>query len=309
MDWKWMIIFVMTVVAFVMGMRYRRLRKEVDQFAAEMEQSLDAVIAGHAEVEVLEDSLFAKLQEKLLRTNHIFALREQKNKKEREQLQSLISDISHQSRIPIANQRIYLDLLAEEVQSEEGMQALRSLEHQTERLQFLMESMIKLSRMESGMLQIKKMPQDLMETIRKAVAENVVAAAKKKQQISVDGPAQLATMHDARWTMEAIGNVLENAVKYTDEGGRINVTVRRQEMFTVIEITDNGRGIAPERQAQIFGRFYREPEVHEQPGIGIGLYLTRKIIEAQDGYVDVVSQPDEGATFRLHLQNANVTEL
>ena len=285
-----MIIFVMTVVAFVMGRRYRRLRREVDQFAAEMEQSLDAVIAGHAEAEVLEDSLFAKLREKLLCTNHIFALREQKNKKEREQLQSLISDISHQSRIPIANQRIYLDLLAEEVQSEEGMQALRSLGHQTERLQFLMESMIKLSRMESGMIQIKKMSQDLMETIRKAVAENVVAAAKKMQQISVDGPAQLATMHDARWTMEAIGNVLENAVKYTDEGGRINVTVRRQE-------------------AQIFGRFYREPEVHEQPGIGIGLYLTRKIIEAQDGYVDVVSQPGEGATFRLHLQNANVTEL
>lgn len=309
MDWKWMIIFVMTVVAFVMGMRYRRLRREVDQFAAEMEQSLDAVIAGHAEAEVLEDSLFAKLQEKLLCTNHIFALCEQKNKKEREQLQSLISDISHQSRIPIANQRIYLELLAEEVQSEAGMQALRSLEHQTERLQFLMESMIKLSRMESGMIQIKKMSQDLMETIRKAVAENVVAAAKKMQQISVDGPAQLATMHDARWTMEAIGNVLENAVKYTDEGGRINVTVRRQEMFTVIEITDNGRGIAPERQAQIFGRFYREPEVHEQPGIGIGLYLTRKIIEAQDGYVDVVSQPCEGATFRLHLQNANITEL
>lgn len=309
MDWKLTVALVMAVVALFMGMRYRKLRKDVDKFAGQMEQSFDAIVEGESEAEVLEDSLFAKLQEKLLRTNHIFALREQKNKKEREQLQSLISDISHQSRIPIANQRIYLDLLAEEVQSEEGMQALRSLEHQTERLQFLMESMIKLSRMESGMIQIKKMSQDLMETIRKAVAENVVAAAKKKQRISVDGPAQLAIMHDARWTMEAIGNVLENAVKYTDEGGRINVTVRRLEMFTVIEITDNGRGIAPERQAQIFGRFYREPEVHERPGIGIGLYLTRKIMEAQDGYVDVVSKPGVGATFRLHLQNANVTEM
>lgn len=304
-----MIVLVMAAVAFYMGVRYRRLRRDVDQFATQMEQSLDAVIAGNVEDEVLEDSLFAKLQEKLLRTNHIFALREQKNKKEREQLQSLISDISHQSRIPIANQRIYLDLLAEEVQSEAGRQALGSLEHQTERLQFLMESMIKLSRMESGIIQITKTPQDLMETIRKAVAENVVAAAKKTQQISVDGPAQLTLMHDARWTMEAIGNVLENAVKYTGAGGRIQVTVRRQEMFTVIAIADNGRGIAPERQAQIFGRFYREPEVHELPGIGIGLYLTRKIIEAQDGYVDVVSQPGEGATFRIHLQNANITEL
>lgn len=309
MDWKLTVALVMAVVALFMGMRYRKLRKDVDKFAGQMEQSFDAIVEGESEAEVLDDSLFAKLQEKLLRTNHIFALREQKNEKEREQLQSLISDIAHQSRIPLANQKIYLDLLAEEVQSEEGMQALRSLEHQTERLQFLMESMIKLSRMESGMIQIKKMSQDLMETIRKAVAENVVAAAKKKQRISVDGPAQLAIMHDARWTMEAIGNVLENAVKYTDEGGRINVTVRRLEMFTVIEITDNGRGIAPERQAQIFGRFYREPEVHERPGIGIGLYLTRKIMEAQDGYVDVVSKPGVGATFRLHLQNANVTEM
>ena len=309
MDWKWMIIFVMTVVAFVMGMRYRRLRREVDQFAAEMEQSLDAVIAGHAEAEVLEDSLFAKLQEKLLRTNHIFALREQKNEKEREQLQSLISDIAHQSRIPLANQKIYLDLLAEEVHSEEGMQALDSLAHQTGRLQFLMESMIKLSRMESGIIQIRKKPQDLMETIRKAVAGIVVEASKKNQQLSVDGPTQLIVMHDAKWTTEAIGNVLENAVKYTGEDGQIRVTVRRQEIFTVVEVTDTGRGIAAERQAQIFGRFYREPEVHDRPGIGIGLYLTRKIMEAQDGYVDVVSKPGVGATFRLHLQNANVTEM
>ena len=245
----------------------------------------------------------------MLRTNHIFALREQKNEKEREQLQSLISDIAHQSRIPLANQKIYLDLLAEEAHSEEGMQALDSLAHQTGRLQFLMESMIKLSRMESGIIQIRKKPQDLMETIRKAVAGIVVEASKKNQQLSVDGPTQLTVMHDAKWTTEAIGNVLENAVKYTDEDGQIRVTVRRQEIFTVVEVTDTGRGIAAERQAQIFGRFYREPEVHERPGIGIGLYLTRKIMEAQDGYVDVVSKPGVGATFRLHLQNANVTEM
>lgn len=148
-----------------------------------------------------------------------------------------------------------------------------------------------------------------METIRKAVAGIVVEASKKNQQLSVDGPAQLTVMHDAKWTTEAIGNVLENAVKYTDEDGQIRVTVRRQEIFTVVEVTDTGRGIAAERQAQIFGRFYREPEVHERPGIGIGLYLTRKIMEAQDGYVDVVSKPGVGATFRLHLQNANVTEM
>ena len=249
MDWKLTVALVMVVVALFMGMRYRKLRKDVDKFAGQMEQSLDAIVEGESEAEVLEDSLFAKLQEKLLRTNHIFALREQKNEKEREQLQSLISDIAHQSRIPLANQKIYLDLLAEEVHSEEGMQALDSLAHQTGRLQFLMESMIKLSRMESGIIQIRKKPQDLMETIRKAVAGIVVEASKKNQQLSVDGPTQLTVMHDAQWTTEAIGNVLENAVKYTGEDGQIRVTVRRQEIFTVVEVTDTGRGIAAERQA------------------------------------------------------------
>ena len=220
MDWKLTVALVMAVVALFMGMRYRKLRKDVDKFAGQMEQSFDAIVEGESEAEVLEDSLFAKLQEKLLRTNHIFALREQKNEKEREQLQSLISDIAHQSRIPLANQKIYLDLLAEEAHSEEGMQALDSLAHQTGRLQFLMESMIKLSRMESGIIQIRKKPQDLMETIRKAVAGIVVEASKKNQQLSVDGPTQLTVMHDAKWTTEAIGNVLENAVKYTDEDGQ-----------------------------------------------------------------------------------------
>ena len=104
MDWKLTVALVMAVVALFMGMRYRKLRKDVDKFAGQMEQSLDAIVEGESEAEVLEDSLFAKLQEKLLRTNHIFALREQKNEKEREQLQSLISDIAHQSRIPLANQ-------------------------------------------------------------------------------------------------------------------------------------------------------------------------------------------------------------
>ena len=85
MDWKLTVALVMAVVALFMGMRYRKLRKDVDKFAGQMEQSFDAIVEGESEAEVLDDSLFAKLQEKLLRTNHIFALREQKNEKEREQ--------------------------------------------------------------------------------------------------------------------------------------------------------------------------------------------------------------------------------
>ena len=83
----------------------------------------------------------------------------------------------------------------------------------------------------------------------------------------------------------------------------MNIIVKQMEIFTVIEISDTGKGIPLNRQAQIFRRFYREPEVHDSEGIGVGLYLARKIIELQEGYIDVVSAPGKGACFRLHLQN------
>lgn len=109
--------------------------------------------------------------------------------------------------------------------------------------------------------------------------------------------------HDKKWTEEAIFNVLDNAVKYTRSGGKICVKVTRQEIFTKISVQDNGKGILPERQAEIFTRFYREPEVHEQSGVGIGLYLTRKILELQNGYIEVHSDLGKGADFCIYLPN------
>lgn len=109
--------------------------------------------------------------------------------------------------------------------------------------------------------------------------------------------------HDGKWTEEAVFNVLDNAVKYTETFGRIHVKVARQEIFTRISISDTGKGIPPERQAEVFTRFYREPEVHEESGVGIGLYLTRKILEMQGGYIEVKSQVEKGSEFCLYLPN------
>ena len=109
--------------------------------------------------------------------------------------------------------------------------------------------------------------------------------------------------HDRKWTEEAIFNVLDNAVKYTDPKGSIEIQVIPQEIFTKISIRDNGKGILPERQAEIFTRFYREPEVHDNHGVGIGLYLTRKILELQNGYIEVRSEAGKGSEFCLYLPN------
>ena len=128
-------------------------------------------------------------------------------------------------------------------------------------------------------------------------------AEAKNNQIRVDCDENLAVSHDRKWTGEALFNILDNGVKYTGEGGKIDISVCRQEIFTKISITDNGKGIAPERQGRIFQRFYREPEIHDSEGIGIGLYLAREIITLQNGYIEVKSEAGCGSTFCVYLPN------
>jgi signal transduction histidine kinase len=161
-----------------------------------------------------------------------------------------------------------------------------------------------MSRLETGVIQIRKETADLIQTLGCAVAAVVPAASKKNIVLSVereDGEGALELPHDKKWTEEAIYNLLDNAVKYTTQGGRVTVRVQRREIFTEIHVRDTGKGIAPERHAQIFTRFYREPEVCGQEGLGIGLYLARQIAAGQGGFLRVRSAPGRGSVFSLYL--------
>ena len=106
---------------------------------------------------------------------------------------------------------------------------------------------------------------------------------------------------DAKWTEEAVCNLLDNAVKYTPAGGRVTVSSRDFEMFSVIRVEDTGPGIAEEEQARVFSRFYRSPSVRDREGVGLGLCLTRQIAEGQGGYVKLDSAPGRGSRFSLYL--------
>ena len=119
--------------------------------------------------------------------------------------------------------------------------------------------------------------------------------------LSVDCPEDLTVSHDSKWTSEALFNLLDNAVKYTPAGGKIAVSVVLWEMYVEIKVTDTGKGISESNQAAIFQRFYREEEVHEQQGVGIGLYLAREIVTRQGGYIKVVSEPGKGSEFSIML--------
>ncbi|MDE7038763.1 MAG: HAMP domain-containing histidine kinase [Lachnospiraceae bacterium] len=286
--------------------RVRRLKQEVYRFTEQVEQGLDHIISGEGFPENEEsgkDSLWGRCSEKLWRICHIWTKREEADAREKLLMKELISDISHQTRTPIANMRLYLEFLQEEEVSEKGREFLSLLEGQTRKLEFLLGSMVKMSRLEAGIIHIRQEQTGLFDTIAGAAGEIVPAASNRQIALTVDCSEDLQVKHDRKWTEEAVFNVLDNAVKYTEPGGSIHVVVRRQEVFTRISIRDTGKGIARERQAEIFSRFYREPEVHDGEGAGIGLYLSRKILELQGGYIEVRSEAGEGAEFSLYLPN------
>lgn len=307
MDWMMIVSLLLTAgIIMIAGWRIYQLKKEVWQFAARTEQALDDMLSGRGyceEAEEVKDTLWGKCGEKFSQACRIWQKKEAAALEEKRQIKGLISDISHQTRTPIANMKLYLEFLQEEELSEKGVEFLRSLERQTDKLDFLLQSMVKMSRLETGIIQIKGESGNLYETLTEAVAQIVPAAEEKWISLSVDCKEMYALKHDRKWTEEAIFNVLDNAVKYTEPSGSIQVKVIRQEIFTKLSISDNGKGIRPERQAEIFTRFYREPEVHEKSGVGIGLYLTRKILELQGGYIEVRSQPGKGSEFCLYLPN------
>ena len=141
----------------------------------------------------------------------------------------------------------------------------------------------------------------LFDTVAQAMSGIVYAAEKKEIAVSVDCPEDLAVSHDSKWTSEALFNLLDNAVKYTPAGGKIAVSVVLWEMYVEIKVVDTGKGISESNQAAIFRRFYREEEVHEQQGVGIGLYLAREIVTRQGGYIKVVSEPGKGSEFSIML--------
>lgn len=292
--------------AGALAVKLWRTKRDIYGFAQRLEESLDALIEGktpEAEGEE-EDSLTGKIQEKLLRVQDIWEGKERESRESKRQIKELISDISHQTRTPIANQKIYLEILRQQELSQEAQGFLDKLERQTDKLDFLFQSLVKLSRLEAGIIQIRRRKEDLVETLQDAVSAVVPKAAAKEIDLTVHAQGPLLLAHDPKWTEEAIYNLLDNAVKYTPKGGQVEVSLKRSEMFSQVCVRDTGKGIPLERQAQIFTRFYREPEVHDQEGIGIGLYLTRQIAELQGGYVEVRSQPGAGASFRLYLPNA-----
>lgn len=249
-----------------------------------------------------EDTLTARLQHQLLKLRNILTAQNQMLAQEKEHIKTLISDISHQIKTPVAAANTFAQLLSDTgLSDEERNEYISTLQISLEKLTFLTNSLIKMSRLESGIISLKPEKNSLNDIVLQAVKTVYSKARGKNVAITFDCEQTFEAMLDFNWTAEAITNVLDNAVKYTPNGGIVDLKITEYPSYLRLDISDNGIGIPEEEQAKIFGRFYRGKQSTGVDGVGIGLYLTRDIVNKQNGYIKVSSN-ENGSTFSLFLK-------
>ena len=218
---------------------------------------------------------------------------------EKDKIKALIADISHQTKTPIANLLLYSELLMEETLPASAKANVEALYKQSEKLRFLIDSLVKLSRLENGIISLAPQQASLQPLLESVVEQYAAKVSEKGLSLQLQDTDAFAVF-DFKWTAEALANIVDNAIKYTDHG-TIRISAVSYEMFARIDISDTGSGISESEQAKIFARFYRSNSVQKQEGVGIGLYLARQIISGEGGYIKVASVPGKGSTFSIFL--------
>lgn len=264
-----------------------------------LENMLDAAIKEDFSEKAFDESRMSALETKFAQYLGASAISAKRVAEEKDKIKTLIADISHQTKTPIANIVLYSELLQEEGLSEEAKGNVQALHMQAEKLHFLIDALVKLSRLENGIISLSPRREEIFPML-KSVEEQFRTKAESKGLVLKLNEADISAKFDSKWTREALCNIVDNAIKYTKDG-TIIISVTAYEMFVRIDVADSGIGIEEEEQAKIFSRFYRSHAVREQEGVGIGLYLAREIIADEGGYIKVSSEYGKSSVFSIFL--------
>lgn len=275
-------------------------RLHTRRLMARLDDMLTAALEGRFTDTHFDESRLSALESRLAQYLAAADTSARRLAQQKDQLATLVSDISHQTRTPVANLQLYAQLLAEQPLTPRGQECAAALTAQAGKLQTLIDALVKSSRLETGLLALHPVPGDLGALARRAAAQYQAQAAEKGVALAVQA-APCPARFDPKWTEEALCNLLDNAVKYTPAGGQVTLELRGYELFAALRVTDTGPGIPEEEQAKIFARFYRTPGAYQREGVGLGLYLARQIAAGQGGYLKVDSAPGRGSTFALCL--------
>lgn len=284
-----------------------RLREK--KLLRRLQEMLEDAVAGTFSEGKLMDTGISELESAMWRFLNDSQLSSVQLAEQKQRIQSLISDISHQTVTPIANIKIYAELLGEQQEKwkagdssvkEDIAEEIEAVIDQVDKLDFLIGSLVKLSRLENGILELEPKRCCIREVLSAINRQFQPKAQQKGITLVIDDSGKEAEF-DLKWTIEAVGNIVDNAIKYTPKGGTVSLHVVLYSMFLRLDVADTGIGIAEQEQASVFTRFYRSRKAAEQPGVGIGLYFAREVLRRERGYIKVSSEPDKGSVFSVFL--------
>lgn len=219
--------------------------------------------------------------------------------KDKIKLTNAISNISHQLKTPLTSMMMMADLLSDaNLPATKRIEFTRNIRIQLERIEWLVSSLLKLSKIDAGTVMFKKDPLKMIKVVQKALESVLIPMDIKAQTVSIHGEDTVSFLGDLNWTAEALVNILKNCVEHTPEGGKIDISFSQNALFTEIVIADNGKGISKEDLPYIFKRFYKGKNAGEESA-GIGLAMAHSIVTSQNGNIDAKSKLGEGTQFRI----------
>ena len=283
-----LVILLCLSVFYIIYQRYK-ISKQLKR----LNEMLQCAINDNFSDKIFDETMLSAIETKFATYLLSANTSKQKLKSEKDNIKSLISDISHQTKTPLANIKLYTEILNEQELDEQGKVCVNALNAQTEKLQSLIQALVKISRLEAGIISLHPKTANINGLISRAVQQYKYANIENKAY-------DLNALCDEKWTEEAVCNLIDNAVKYSKDGGKISVTLSSYEMFCSINIKDSAKPIPESEQSKIFTRFYRSHDAYEKQGLGIGLFITRQIMNEQGGYIKVKAT-EEGNIFSLFL--------
>ncbi|MBP2239580.1 signal transduction histidine kinase [Cytobacillus eiseniae] len=291
-------VFITSILLIGCSFIFTRWRyKEIEKLSSYLRQitsgnySLDVRDNQEGELSILKNEMYKVT----------LMLSEQKGvlKQDKIMLTNAISDISHQLKTPLTSMMMMADLLKDaKLPMIKRMEFTNSILQQLERMEWLVSSLLKLSKIDAGTIAFKQEKVSVKRLIEKALETVLIPMDIKEQTLTIEGEEKATFVGDQNWTCEALINILKNCVEHTQTGGSLSISFSENVLYTEILIADNGEGVAKEDLPYIFNRFYKGKNAGED-SVGIGLAMAHSIIKSQNGDIHVQSKQKKGTQFQL----------